>query len=123
MVSGSEPMCSTLRARCRVVASEAMRFQDLDFDAEALADLCRRRGIRRLAVFGSTLRGEAAAGSDVDILVEFEPGRTPGLALITIQDELAALLARPVDLNTPRFLSPHFRDRVIREAHPLYEAA
>jgi predicted nucleotidyltransferase len=97
--------------------------QDLITDREALAVLCRRHGIRRLAVFGSVLRGNAGPESDVDVLVEFEPGRTPGLGFIAIQDELSDLLGRKVDLNTPAFLSPHFRDRVLREAQPLYEAA
>jgi predicted nucleotidyltransferase len=97
--------------------------QDLAIDREALAALCRRHGIRRFALFGSVLRGDARPDSDVDVLVEFEPGRTPGLRFIAIQDELSRLLGRKVDLNTPGFLSPHFRDRILREAFPLYEAA
>jgi predicted nucleotidyltransferase len=97
--------------------------QDLIKDREALAALCRRHGIRRLALFGSVLRGDAGPDSDVDILVEFEPGRTPGLRFIAIQEELSTLLGRNVDLTTPGFLSPHFRDRVVREALSLYEAA
>ena len=100
-----------------------MPLQDLVIDREALAAVCQRHGIRRLALFGSVLRGDAGSDSDLDILVEFEPGRTPGLRFITVQDELSALLGRKVDLNTPGFLSPHFRDRVQREALPLYEAA
>jgi len=100
-----------------------MPLQDLVIDREALAAVCRRHGIRRLALFGSVLRGDAGGESDLDILVEFEPGRTPGLRFITIQDELSGLMGRKVDLNTPGFLSPHFRDRVLREAFPLYEAA
>jgi len=100
-----------------------MALQDLVIDREALAAVCRSHGIRRLALFGSVLRGDAGGESDLDILVEFEPGRTPGLRFITIQDELSDLMGRKVDLNTPGFLSPHFRDRVLREAFPLYEAA
>ncbi|HQT96212.1 MAG: nucleotidyltransferase [Acidobacteria bacterium 37-65-4] len=97
--------------------------QDLVIDRDALAALCRRHGIRRLALFGSVLRGDARPNSDVDVLVEFEPGRAPGFRFIAIQDELSHLLGRTVDLNTPGFLSPHFRDRILREAFPLYEAA
>jgi uncharacterized protein len=97
--------------------------QDLLVDREELAVLCRRHGIRRLAVFGSALRGHLRQDSDVDILVEFMTGRSVGLRFITIQDELSALFGRPVDLNTAGFLSPHFRDRVLHEAKPLYEAA
>lgn len=100
-----------------------MPLQDLVIDREALAAVCRRHGIRRLALFGSVLRGDAGSESDLDILVEFEPGRMPGLRFIAIQDELSGFLGRKVDLNTPGFLSPHFRDRVLREAFPLYEAA
>jgi len=100
-----------------------MALQDLVIDREALAAVCRRHGIRRLALFGSVLRGDAGDESDLDILVEFEPGRTPGLRFITIQEELSDLMGRKVDLSTPGFLSPHFRDRVLREAFPLYEAA
>jgi predicted nucleotidyltransferase len=92
-------------------------------DPEALAALCRHHGIRRLALFGSALRGDAGPDSDLDILVEFIPGRKVGLRFITIQDDLTAIFGRPVDLNTPGFLSPHFRDRVLHEAQPLYEAA
>jgi uncharacterized protein len=95
----------------------------LSIDYEELGRLCSRHGIRRLALFGSAGRGELRPDSDVDLLVEFQPGTTVGLRFITIQDELSALLGRDVDLNTPGFLSPHFRERVLAEAVPLYEAA
>ncbi len=95
----------------------------LPFDSGALARLCQRYGIRKLAVFGSVLRGEDRLGSDLDVLVEFRPDSVPGLAFITLQNDLSALFRRPVDLVTPGFLSPHFRDRVLLEASPLYEAA
>ena len=84
---------------------------------------CRRNHIRRLALFGSVLRDDFTADSDVDVLVEFEPGKTPGLAFFGMQDELSEILGRRVDLNTPGFLSPYFRDRVLAEAEPLYGAA
>lgn len=95
----------------------------LDVDKDLLSALCERHGIRRLAVFGSAARGELRPDSDIDVLVEFEPGRRVGLRFITIQDELTQLLGRPVDLNTRGFLSPSFVDRVIEEAVPMYEAA
>lgn len=95
----------------------------LSFDRPALGDLCRRYGIRRLAVFGSALRGEQRRESDLDILVEFQPGSSIGLRFITLQAELSDLFGRRVDLVTAGFLSPHFRPRVIQEAVPLYEAA
>ena len=95
----------------------------LDIDRRRVADLCRRHQIRRLALFGSAARGELRAESDVDLLVEFLPGTRVGLRFITIQDELTTLLGRQVDLCTPGFLSPHFRERVLDEAVPLYDAA
>lgn len=96
---------------------------NLRFDREALVRVCERYGIRRLAFFGSVLRGEDLPTSDLDVLVEFRPDSVPGLGFITLQNELSAIFHRPVDLVTPGFLSPHFRDRVILESSPLYEAA
>ena len=87
---------------------------------DRIAELCRRHGIRRLALFGSVLRDDFGPDSDVDVLVEFEPGRTPGFGFIAIQDELSALLGREVDLNTPNDLSRYFRDEVVRGARVLY---
>jgi uncharacterized protein len=92
-------------------------------DVRALEELCRRHGIRRLAVFGSVLHNADKPGSDLDLLVEFLPGRPVGLRFFDIQAELSRLFDRPVDLATAGFLSPHFRDDVIREAQSIYEAA
>ena len=87
------------------------------------AQFCRRHHIRRLALFGSVLRGDFRPDSDVDVLVEFEAGHVPGLAFFGMQDELSRLLGRTVDLNTPGFLSAYFRDEVLREAENVYVAA
>jgi predicted nucleotidyltransferase len=100
-----------------------MATASLDVDRDQLESLCRRHGIRRLAVFGSGARGELRPDSDLDVLIEFHPDTRVGLRFITIQDELTALLGRKVDLCTPGFLSPHFRERVVAEAMPLYDAA
>lgn len=86
-----------------------------------IADFCRRNHIRRLCLFGSVLRADYGPDSDVDVLVEFEPGRTPGFHFISVQDELSEILGRRVDLNTPACLSRHYRDEVIAEAEPLYD--
>jgi uncharacterized protein len=72
--------------------------------------------IRKLAVFGSVLHGDARPDSDLDALVEFDPGHVPGLAFFGMEQELSELLGRKVDLNTPQFLSPYFRDEVLAEA-------
>jgi len=92
-------------------------------DADRLAEFCRQNGIHRLAVFGSVLRDDFRPNSDVDVLVEFEPGRTPGLRFFWIQDELSHLFGRMVDLHTPTSLSRYFRDQVLAEAKDQYVAA
>lgn len=89
---------------------------------EQLARFCRNRHIRRLSLFGSMLGGTTRPDSDIDLLVEFEPGREPGLlGLATMEAELAALLGgKRVDLRTPQDLSRHFRDQVLRTAEVQY---
>jgi hypothetical protein len=95
----------------------------ISVDQGRLAAFCREHHIRRLAFFGSVLREDFGPGSDVDVLVEFEPAHVPGLRFFDMQAELSELLGRPVDLNTIGFLSPHFRERVLAEAEVEYAAA
>lgn len=91
--------------------------------AEKIADFCRRNGIRRLSLFGSILRDDFRPDSDVDFLVEFEPGRVPGLLGISgMEIELTELVGRRADLRTAGDLSRHFRDEVMRTAELQYEA-
>jgi uncharacterized protein len=90
---------------------------------ERITDFCRRHHIRRLAIFGSALRDDFGPDSDVDVLVEFEPGHVPGLAFFGIEQELSAILGRKVDLNTTGFLSPEIREMVLKEAEVQYVAA
>jgi predicted nucleotidyltransferase len=92
----------------------------VDLPKEKIADFCRRYHIRKLAVFGSALRKDFRPDSDLDVLVEFDPGHTPGLAFFGMEQELSELLGRKVDLNTPQFLSPYFRDKVLAEAEVQY---
>ncbi len=91
---------------------------------QALAAFCRERGIRRLAIFGSALRDGFGADSDIDVLVEFEPDRTPGLfGMARMERELSALFGvRRVDLRTPEDLSRYFRRQVLAEAQVQYAA-
>ena len=89
-------------------------------DRQRIADLCRRRHIRRLALFGSVLREDFGPESDVDVLVEFELGHVPGFGFVAIQDELSDLFGRAVDLHTPGSLSRYFRGHVVREAQDQY---
>jgi len=98
--------------------------QRLPIDPEALATLCRRHRIRKLSLFGSQLKGTARPDSDIDLLVEFEPGsRTTLLDMAQIEIELSPLLGgRKVDLRTAEDLSRRFRDEVVRSAEPQYVA-
>ena len=91
---------------------------------QKIARFCRRNHIRRLAFFGSVLREDFRAGSDVDVVVEFEPGASVGyIRLASMEGELSELLGRKVDLNTPGLLGRHFRDAVLREAEVQYVSA
>jgi predicted nucleotidyltransferase len=89
---------------------------------EKIADFCRRHFIRRLAVFGSALRDDFRSDSDIDILVEFLPGHTPGFfGLFDMEEELSAIFgSRKVDLRTPQDLSRYFRDEVLATAEVQY---
>jgi len=93
-------------------------------DQAALEAICRRYRIRRLSLFGSTLKGTTRPDSDVDLLVEFEPGATPSLfTMAEIELELSPLLGgRKVDLRTAGDLSRYFREEVVLMAEPQYEA-
>jgi predicted nucleotidyltransferase len=94
----------------------------IELPKEKIADFCRRHHIRKLAVFGSALREDFRPDSDVDVLVEFDPEHTPGLAFFAMEQELSEVLGRKVDLNTPQFLSRYFRDNVLAEAEVQYAA-
>jgi predicted nucleotidyltransferase len=91
--------------------------------SNVLEALCQRHHIRRMAYFGSVLRTDFGPDSDLDILVEFEPGHTPGLAFFALQAELSALLGRAVDLNTPAWLGPRLMQRIRDEAEVIFDAA
>ena len=96
----------------------------LNIDPEVLAAFCRANQIRRLSLFGSTLHGTARPDSDVDLLVEFEPGKRIGLiGLAGVEIELSELVGKRVDLRSPQDLSKYFRQEVLDEAEVLYAAA
>ena len=100
-----------------------MKDVHIDIPKEQIAEFCRRNHIRRLALFGSVLRDDFGPDSDVDVLVEFEPGTKVGLRFFSLEIELSKILGRKVDLNTLGFLSRHFRDAVLAEAKVYYDAA
>jgi predicted nucleotidyltransferase len=90
-------------------------------DREKIAGFCRRHHIRKLALFGSVLRDDFGPESDVDVLVEFEPGHAIGfIRLAGIERELSELLGRTVDLRTPADLSRYFREEVMDAAEVQY---
>jgi predicted nucleotidyltransferase len=103
--------------------SRAVGQARIDLPLDRLAEICRRYRVRRLALFGSALRDDFGPQSDVDLLVEFEPGARTGLAFFALQDELSAAIGRTVDLNTAGFLGPRILPTVLAEALPIYVAA
>ena len=94
----------------------------LGIDRATIAAFCLKHHIMRLSLFGSRLAGRARPESDVDLLVEFEQGSSPGLmGLAQMEQELSALLGGlKVDLRTPQDLSRHFRDKVVRASQVQY---
>ena len=97
-----------------------MSLHGVQIPEDRIADFCRRHHIRRLALFGSILREDFSPASDVDVLVEFHPGQTPGWEFFDLESELSQILGRKVDLNTPGFLSRRFRDAVRASAKDIY---
>ena len=100
-----------------------MTYHDIDIPNDRINEFCRRHHIRRLSLFGSILRNDFRPDSDIDVLIEFEPGTRVGLRFFSIEQELSALLGRKVDLFTPGFLSKYFREEVLAEAAVQFDAA
>jgi predicted nucleotidyltransferase len=91
-----------------------------EISKEKIAEFCRKHYIRKLALFGSVLREDFRSESDVDVLVEFEPGHAPGLAFFSMEEELSEIVGHKVELHTPQFLSRYFRNRVMADAEIQY---
>ena len=94
----------------------------IDIPREEIAEFCRRNRVRRLALFGSVIRDDFTPQSDVDVLVEFEPGYAAGFEFFDMRYELIDLFNREVDLHTAASLSPYFRQEVLDEAEEIYVA-
>lgn len=91
---------------------------------DKISEFCRRNQIRRLSLFGSVLREDFSPDSDVDILIEFEPGTRVGMIRLSgLEIELSNIIGRKVDLNKPGFLSKYYRDQILAEADVQYNAA
>jgi len=92
-------------------------------DGSSLAEMCRRYGVKELSLFGSSVRGEIRPESDIDIMVEFEPGIRVGLIRFeSLAGELESLAGRRVDLVTKRGLKPWVRSHVLKDARVIYAA-
>jgi len=88
-----------------------------------IADFCRQHHIKRMAVFGSILRDDWGPQSDVDVLVEVEPGHVPGFGFIAIGRRLGEVIGRPVDLSTFNGVHPYLRQEIYNTLEVIYDAA
>ena len=90
-------------------------------DRNQIAEFCRRHHIRKLSLYGSVLRDDFRPDSDVDVLVEFEPGHRVGLRIIDIEEELSKMLGgRRVDIVSEKYLNRRLRNRVLASAEVEY---
>jgi len=100
-----------------------MEFTTTESTRQKIEEVCRKYHVRKLSIFGSTLHGNARPDSDLDVLVEFEPGHVPGFfTFVELEEQLSSIFSRNVDLRTPQDLSKYFRENVVREALPVYGA-
>ena len=103
--------------------SQTLQLGDTQVDGPLLAEVCRRYGVKELALFGSAIRGEMGPESDIDIMVEFEPLVRIGLIKFeSLVEELESLAGRRVDLVTKRGLKPWVRTQVLKDARVIYAA-
>jgi predicted nucleotidyltransferase len=97
---------------------------NLEVPKQKVAEFCKKNHIKKLSLFGSALRDDFKDDSDVDMLVEFEPGACVGLIKLSgLELELGEILGRKVDLNTPGFISQYYRKEILAEAEVQYDAA
>ena len=96
----------------------------IEIPHDRIAEFCQRWRVRKMSLFGSVIRDDFTPESDVDVLVEFQPGPTPGLKFFwDMPNELSQIIGREVDLNTPQELSKYFRQEVLDEAEVIYDQA
>ena len=93
----------------------------MDVPRDEIADFCRRHHIRKLALFGSILRDDFRPDSDVDVLVEFEPGHVVGFGIIDMEEELSRLFGgHKVDMVREKYLNLRLRSRILASAEVQY---
>jgi predicted nucleotidyltransferase len=100
-----------------------MGLASIDLPAKQIERFCQKHHIRRLAFFGSVVRDDFGPQSDIDVLVEFNPGHTPGFDFFLMEAELSRILGRKVELQTEKFISPEIRRSTLTEAVTAYEQA
>ena len=105
-----------------MTTASALAFDGHRIDAARLADVCERYGLAELSVFGSVARGDAGPDSDVDLLFALAPDARLGFAVFDLEDELAEIFGRPVDLLSKYSVHRLLRDGVLAEARVLYAA-
>ncbi len=106
-----------------VSMNQTLQFGDTHVDRTSLAEVCPRYGVKELSLFGSAVRGAMRPESDIDIMVEFEPGVRIGLIKFeSLAEELEALAARKIDLVTKRGLKSWIRPEVLKDARVIYAA-
>lgn len=119
---GAEPTGASRTASTQRVAEDARRPR-VEISRERLDALCRRYGVRRLLLFGSALRDDFGPASDVDLLVEFEPGADPAWRLASVEQEFSqAFGGHPVEMVEPECLDKYIRSRVLEQAEEIYAA-
>ncbi len=94
----------------------------LPIDHDRIGDLCRRHHIRKLARFGSVLRDDFGPDSDVDLLYAFEPECIPRWGILDVEEELSAMIGRPVGFVAAEPLSPRFAARVFPTARVIFDS-
>jgi predicted nucleotidyltransferase len=95
----------------------------LRIPSHQIASYCHEHHIRSMALFGSFVHNAEGPVSDIDVLVDFEPGHVPGFDFFLIEAELSRLFGRKVDLQTISFLSPEVRNSALSESVTVYEQA
>jgi predicted nucleotidyltransferase len=113
----------TILSRDWLCYNDFVNVSQMHLPRQKIKAFCQEHHIRSLAFFGSFVRSDFRSDSDIDVLVEFEPGHVPGYNFFLIEEELSTLLGRKVDLQTPAFLSPGVRQSALSEAVRVYEQA
>jgi predicted nucleotidyltransferase len=89
----------------------------------ALNQFCQRHSVKKMSFFGSVITSRFGPESDIDILIEFHEGKSPGFGFFTMQDELAEILGRPVDVTTVGGLHPLLKEKVLQTAETYYDVS